>query len=104
MYVVMNSERVKELWEEKGCYARGRASEATRLAGFLRSLGRGNYSVPMVPGSEGSVGSGVSGSSSGGRSVSPGCPLLLSSRSTRAIRSCSCSSEASRSCWSESNC
>ena len=30
MYVVMNSERVKELWEEKGCYSRGRASEANR--------------------------------------------------------------------------
>src|SRR5215208_6913817 len=71
-------------------------------------LVRGSYSVPMVPGSssgfEGSVGSGVSRSSSGECSVSPGRPLLRSSRLTRAIRSCSCSSEASRSCWSESNC
>jgi hypothetical protein len=31
------------------------------FAGLLRSLDRGNYSVPMVPGSEGSAGgSGVS--------------------------------------------
>jgi hypothetical protein len=66
--------------------------------------GRGSYSEPMVPGSEGSVGPGVSRQSSGGCSVSPGCPLLRSSRSTRAIRSWSYSSEASRSCWSESNC
>src|SRR5215208_1604952 len=35
------------------------------FAGLLRSLGRGSYSVPMVPGSEGSVGSGASRSSSG---------------------------------------
>ena len=60
--------------------------------------------MPMVPGSGGSAGPGVSRSSSGWRSVSPGCPVLRSSRSTRAIRSWSCSSEASRSCWSESNC
>src|SRR5215213_5633389 len=72
-------------------------------------VGKESYSLPMVPGSSsgsaGSVGSGgVSRASSGGCSVSPACPLLRSSRSTRAIRSWSCSSEASRSCWSESNC
>jgi hypothetical protein len=67
-------------------------------------LSRGSYSLPMVPGSEESATSGLSRSSLGGCSVSPGCPLLRSSRSTRAIRSWSCWSEASRSCWSESNC
>ena len=70
----------------------------------MRSLGRGSYSEPMVPGSKGSVGPGASRPPSGGCSVSPGCPLLRSSRSIRAIRSWSCSSEASRSCWSESSC
>ena len=68
------------------------------FAGLLRSR---SYTAP---GSAGSVGSGLSRSFSGGCSVSPGCPLLRSSRSTRAIRSWSCSSEASRSCWSVSNC
>jgi hypothetical protein len=58
--------------------------------------------MQMVPGSEGSAGSGVSGSSSGGCSVSAGYPLLLSCRSTRAMRSWSSSKEASLSCWSES--
>jgi hypothetical protein len=33
------------------------------FAGLLCSLGRGSYSVSMVPGSEGSAGSGVSRSS-----------------------------------------
>ena len=90
------------------------ASEARRSAKRIRTnhrlrrpsafSGQGGYSVPMVPGSGGSAGPGVSRSSSGWRSVSPGCPVLRSSRSTRAIRSWSCSSEASRSCWSESNC
>src|SRR5215203_2869511 len=114
------------MWRQSGLEAHvigydhhHQASEARRSAkwsfaptiGFadlLRSLGSGSYSLPMVPGSSsgsaGSVGSGVSRASSGGCSVSPACPLLRSSRSTRAIRSWSCSSEASRSCWSESNC
>jgi hypothetical protein len=67
------------------------------FGGLLRSR---HYSAS---GSAGSGGSGISRSSSGGCSVRPGCPLLRSSWSTRAIRSCSCSAEASRSCWSVSN-